>query len=159
MVIFENAGPFAVARRVLAEVNSRPYDLIAYGGGRGILASLAHIRTIERHVDSIHYVGDLDDVGLDIAWNARHVAARLHLPTLVPATEIHRQMLATARAFGHPDGWPTRTRLPELDRNRNLDAVDADVRADVERILRAGRRIPEEVLGPVEFRGAWIELP
>jgi hypothetical protein len=159
MVIFENAGPFAVARRVLAELTSRSYDLIAYGGGRGILASLAHINTIEPRVESIHYVGDLDDVGLDIAWNARHGAARLRLPTLLPATEIHRQMLATARVFGHADGWPTRTRLPELDRCRNLDVVDAEVRADVERILCAGRRIPEEILGPKELRSAWTTDP
>jgi hypothetical protein len=157
MVIFENAGPFAVARRVLAELKKRPYDLIAYGGGRGILASLAHITTIEPRVESIHYVGDLDDVGLDIAWNARHGAARLGLPTLLPATELYRQMLAAALAFGHGDGWPTRTRLPELDRRRNLDVVDPEFRADVERILRGGRRIPEEVLGPMELRSSWTE--
>lgn len=158
MVIFENAGPFAVARRVLAELTKRPYDLIAYGGGRSILASIAHITTIERHIESIHYVGDLDDVGLDIAWNARQGAARLRLPMLLPATEVHRQMLATARAFGYADGWPTRSRLPQLDRCRNLDVVDADVRVDVERILRVGRRIPEEVLGPVELRRVWTEV-
>lgn len=56
MVIFENAGPFAVARRVLSELKTRPYDLIAYGGGRSVLAALGHIKTIERSVESIHYV-------------------------------------------------------------------------------------------------------
>ena len=55
MVIFENAGPFAVARRVLAQLKSRPYDLIAYGVGRSVLAGLGHLPTIERNVASIHY--------------------------------------------------------------------------------------------------------
>jgi len=71
MLIFENAGPFSVARRVLAEMKARPYDLIAYGGGRSVLAALGHIKTIERSVESIHYVGDLDHAGLDIALLTR----------------------------------------------------------------------------------------
>jgi hypothetical protein len=54
MVIFENVGPFAVARRVLSELKARPY---ACGGGRSVLAALGHI---ERRVESIHYVGELD---------------------------------------------------------------------------------------------------
>jgi hypothetical protein len=67
MVMFENAGPFSVARRVLGEIRDRPYDLIAYGGGRSVLAALGHLLTIERRIETIHYVGDLDPDGLDIA--------------------------------------------------------------------------------------------
>jgi hypothetical protein len=155
MVIFENAGPFAVARRVLGELQSRPYDLIAYGGGRSVVAGLGYLLTIDRQLESMHYVGDIDEVGLDIAWNARACAARLGLPPLQPATEIHRQMLAAASAFGHGDGWPARVRLPEVNRARLLDTVAPDVRLHVERIVRAGQRIPEEVLGPTELRKAW----
>lgn len=155
IVIFENAGPFAVARRVLGELSSPPYDLIAYGGGRNVVAGLGHLLTIDRHIESMHYVGDIDDVGLDIAWNARACAARLGLPALQPATELHRQMLAAASAFGRADGWPSRVQLPEVNRARILDAIARDVRVDVERIVRAGRRIPEEVLGPTELRNAW----
>lgn len=158
MVIFENAGPFAVARRVLGELRSRPYDLIAYGGGRNIVAGLGHLLTIDRQIESLHYVGDIDDVGLDIAWNARICAARLGLPPLQPATEIHRQMLAAASAFGHGDGWPARVRLPDVNRARLLDSVAPDVRPHVERIVRAGQRIPEEVLGPTELRKAWTGI-
>lgn len=155
MVIFENAGPFAVARRVLGELQWRPYDLIAYGGGRSVVAGLGHLPSIDRRIESMHYVGDIDDVGLDIAWNARMCAERLGLPALQPATELHRQMLAAASVFGNADGWPARVRLPEVDRARLLDAVAPEVRPDVERIVRAGRRIPEEVLGPTELRKAW----
>jgi hypothetical protein len=155
MVIFENAGPFAVARRVLVEMKSRPYDLIAYGGGRSVLAALGHIKTIERTVESIHYVGDLDQAGLDIAWAARKCTRELGLPELRPASELHRQMLAAAEAFGHAEGWPAQERFPEADRQRVLDAVAAPLRTQVGAILRSGRRIPEEVLGPEELRRAW----
>ena len=155
MVIFENAGPFSVARRVLSEMKAGPYDLIAYGGGRSVLAGLGHIKTIERSVDSIHYVGDLDHAGLDIALAVRRCATDLGLPAVLPASELHRQMLAAAESFGHPQGWPGLEHLADVDRTGILDVLSADVRARVEAILRASRRIPEEVLGPDELRRAW----
>ena len=155
MVIFENAGPFAVARRVLVEMKARPYDLIAYGGGRSLLAALGHIKTIERSVAAICYVGDLDHAGLNIASCARRCAKELGLPAVLPASELHKQMLASAKSFGHPLGWPTQERFAEDDRARLLDAMALDMRGQVEDVLKAGCRIPEEVLGPGDLRMAW----
>lgn len=155
MVIFENAGPFAVARRVLSELKARTYDLIAYGGGRGVLAALGHLKTLERRVESIHYVGDLDHAGLDIVWGAQQRARELGLPLIEPATELHRQMLSAADAFGHPQGWPAQERFSEAERRRVLEVLSPDLRPAVEVVLRAGRRVPEEVLGPDELRCAW----
>lgn len=155
MIIFENAGPFSVARRVLSELTTRPYDLVAYGGGRSILAALGHINTLERGVTSIRYVGDIDAAGLDIAWSARRCAAQLGLPPIEPATEVHKQMLVAAHAFGHPDGWPADERFSRPQRRSILDILDPEVRVHAEQILRARRRIPEEVLGPDELRSAW----
>lgn len=159
MVIFENADPFAVARRVLLEIYSKPYDLVAYGAGRSVLAALAHIKTIEREVESIRYVGDLDHAGLEIAWSARRCAKDLHLPDVAPAAELHRQMLLAAAAFGHAQGWPSRKRSSSDGRSRVLSFLSPDVRAQVGAILQAGRRIPEEVLGPDELRRAWARAP
>lgn len=156
LVIFENAGPFAVARRVLVEMSSRPYDLIAYGGGRSVLAALGHIKTIPRGVESIHYVGDLDHAGLDIAWEARRCAKELGLSAVLPAVELHRQMLVAAESFGHPQGWLAQERFgDDDDRTRILDVLAPELRERVESVLKAGRRIPEEVLGPNELRRAW----
>jgi hypothetical protein len=155
MVIFENAGPFAVARRVLVEMKARPYDLIAYGGGRSVLAALGHIKTIERSVESIRYVGDLDHAGLDIAWAARKYARELGLPAVLPASELHRQMLTAAEAFGHAQGWPAQEGFSEDERQTVLAVVAPPLRKQVGAVLRAGRRIPEEVLGPEELRSAW----
>lgn len=155
MVIFENAGPFAVARRVLTDLPTRPYDLVAYGGGRAVVAALGHVKTIERRVDSIHYVGDLDHAGLDIAWAVRRRAEDLGLPAVRPADELHRQMLLAAEAFGQPQGWPAQERLADLHRSGVLEVLTSDVRGPVEALLCAGCRIPEEVLGPDEVRAAW----
>jgi hypothetical protein len=156
MLIFENAGPFAVARRVLAAIEPRPYDLVAYGGGRSVLAALGHIETIDRRVASIHYVGDLDDDGLDIASGARRCAKDLGLPPVMPASELHRQMLVAAESLGHPKGWPTRRRFSGAERARSLDMIPMDMRRQVDVLLKSGHRIPEEVLGPQELRRAWL---
>ena len=155
MIIFENSGPFAVARRVLSELRTRPYDLVAYGGGRSVLAALGHIKTIERSVESIHYVGDLDHAGLDIGWCARRCSKNMGLPIVAPASEIHRQMLWAAESFGHPQGWPAKECFSDADRSRILDVLSPEVRDRVEAVLGADRRIPEEVLGPDELRSAW----
>jgi hypothetical protein len=157
MVIFENAGPFAVARRVLGELKERPYDLVAYGGRRGVLAALGHIKTLDCRVESIHYVGDLDHAGLDIAWCARLRARELGLPIVVPASELHWKMLCAAQAFGHPQGWPAQERFSDDERRKVLNVLSQELRGQVERILQAGRRIPEEVLGPDELRGVWLD--
>lgn len=158
LLIFENSGPFAVARRVLGELESGPYDLVAYGGGKSVLAALGHIKTIDRCVDSIHYVGDLDQAGLDIARAVQEYSTKLGLPTVAPATELHRQMLLSADAFGYPQGWPGREYVPTAELQRVLDVLSADLRGRVRAIIEAGRRIPEEVLGPDELRCAWARL-
>jgi hypothetical protein len=155
MVIFENAGPFAVARRVLSEMTRRPYDLLAYGGGRSVVAAIGHIKTIARSVQSIHYVGDLDSAGLDIAWCLRRASQHLGLPAVLPAAELHRAMLSAAASFGHPDGWLSRQRCSGADWRKILDVLSLDVRDQVGTLVSEGRRIPEEVLGPEELHRAW----
>jgi hypothetical protein len=116
---------------------------------------MLHIKSIERSVESIHYVGDLDHAGLDIAWSARRCAKELGLPDVAPASELHRQMLLAAKSFGHPQGWPAQERFADADRDRILDLLPPDVRGQVNAVLKAGRRIPEEILGPDELRSAW----
>lgn len=155
MVIFENAGPFAVARRVLHEMIAKPYDLIAYGGGRSVLAALGHIKTIDVRVESINYVGDLDHAGLDIAWGVQRCSKDLELPVALPASELHQQMLSAAESLGHPQGWPAQESPPDVDRRTILNVLAPAIRGRVDAILKAGHRIPEEVLGPDEFRSAW----
>ncbi|MDP2871692.1 MAG: hypothetical protein Q8P31_04055 [Bacillota bacterium] len=158
-VVFENAGPFAVARRVLTELglHERPYDLVVYGGGRSVLASLGHLLTIGRPIESLHYVGDLDEAGLEIAAAARGAARDLGLPELRPAEELHLAMLRAAAELRHAGGWPAgegRT-VAGGRAEEQATGLSPDVRPQVVSLLSKGMRIPEEVLGPGEMRRAW----
>jgi hypothetical protein len=155
MLIFENAGAFAVARRVLSEASQSIYGMVGYGGGQGILASLGHLLTIGRDVDSITYVGDLDIAGLTIAVGVCRRAASLGLPKVQPATTLHRAMIRAAVDLGYPQGWPSdRVRPSERQADGAVSFLAPDLQDDVVQMLCLGRRIPEEVLGPKEMREA-----
>lgn len=155
VLVFENSAPFSVARGVLSAMNQRPYGIIAYGAGRCFVQSVEHLLRIGCEITSIDYVGDLDEPGLEIAKGAGETARRTGaLPTLRPAPGMHRQMLDAAERFGHPNGWLDLKRTG-LSNPSVADILPADVRARVLEIIAAGRRIPEEVLGPEEMRAAW----
>jgi hypothetical protein len=63
--------------------------------------------------------------------------------------------LSAAASFGHANGWPSRERVPVVNRSKLLEVLSADLRGQVLAILEAGHRIPEEVLGPDELRATW----
>lgn len=151
MIIFENAGSFLVARRVLAEATHPPYGLIAYGGGTQILRCVDYLREIDDLV-AVEYVGDLDARGIDIgAGFADRIASSSALP-VTPATSVHLAMLDAAEELGCPRGWPTVSGY----RTAALGRWIADRCAnDVEQIISSGCRIPEEVLHDGHFRRLW----
>ena len=156
-VVFENAGSFAVARRVLAELPARPYDLVVYGGGRSVLASLPHLLTLGREVELLDYVGDLDAAGLEIASAARDVARQVGLPEVRLADGLHRAMLQAAAELGHPEGWPIAGGARKVTAEKAGELVCGlcpELGRRLSGMLVAGRRIPEEVLGPREMRRA-----
>jgi hypothetical protein len=155
VVVFENKEPFIVARTVLQSLAEPPYDIVAYGGGRGFEQSVEHLCTIGCRITVLDYVGDLDQPGLDIAVRAAAVAARTgSLPPLQPAPGMHEMMLRSVAALGRPDG------LLDEEVRRLLTVEDAhwlplEVQSRVMGMVRAGRRIPEEVLGPREMHAVW----
>ena len=63
-------------------------------------------------------------------------------------------MLHSARRFGHPAGWPCESANARVN-ERTAAFIPAEIRADVRKVLAAGRTIPEEVLGPDELLAAW----
>jgi hypothetical protein len=153
LVIFENAGPFAVARTVLAKMSDPPYGIVGYGGGTRFERSVAHLLTIGRRVEQIEYVGDLDWDGLRIAVAGQSAAHVAGLPGIRPARSIHRAMLAAASRFGNPHGWPAP--IDSRPDPQLVHFLPQDVRGEALHILQAGHRIPEEVLGPVELGAVW----
>lgn len=148
-VVFENAGPFAVARRALSGRRDRPYDLVVYGGGRSVLASLGHLLTIGRPIEALDYVGDLDQAGLEIAAAVRNAARTVGLPEARPAERLHRAMLRAAAELGHPEGWPVGDgrRVAREKAQALVQGIAPDLAERIVSILAGGKRIPEEVLG------------
>ena len=154
VLIFENAGPFSVARAVLSQMADAPYGLVVFGGGRGVTASLPALLEIDRRIERVDYVGDLDAHGLRIASAVRHVAQEVGLPDVRLTGELYRVMLQTARRFGRPEGWPDRSGGAACSAELT-ELLPEAVRGEVASLIRAGRRIPEEVLGPDELLSAW----
>ncbi|WP_254508164.1 Wadjet anti-phage system protein JetD domain-containing protein [Anatilimnocola floriformis] len=157
IIIFENADAFSLARTSLRSLASPPYGMVGFGGGNAISQSLPSLLMLSRPVQRIYYVGDLDAHGLRIASRASRAAVRVGLPQVEPAAELHQAMLESANRFGQPEGWKDKARQrPSEDKLRSLLAfLGPSVREIVDKILTAGQRVPEEVLGPQELQAAW----
>lgn len=157
IILFENADAFSLARGVLRSIPTPKFGMVGFGGGNGISQSLPSLTMLGRPVHRITYVGDLDVHGLRIAARAARAAARVDLPQVQPATELHLAMLASASRFGQPGGWKDNaTQRPSAANLASLVAfLDPPVRDEVAKMLTAGNRIPEEVLGPGELLAVW----
>lgn len=156
-LIFENAAAFRTAATVLKQYASPPYGWIGFGSGASFERSILHFTLVEHQIERIEYVGDLDRHGLRIARGAAELAQSERLPPVVPARRLHRTMLQSVQQFGYPEG------LEYQPKERRSDASDEalaawlpeDVRGEVLKIIQAGRRVPEEVLGPDELQQVW----
>lgn len=156
-LIFENAAAFRTAATLLKQYTSPPYGWLGFGSGASFERSVLHFTLVEHLIERIEYVGDLDRHGLRIARGAAKLAQSEHLPPVVPARGLHRAMLQSVLQFGYPEG------LEYQPRERRSDASDEalvawlpeDVHRDVLKIIQAGRRVPEEVLGPDELLRVW----
>ena len=154
-LVVENAGPFNVAVSVLRQVSRPPYGIVVYGAGAGVEQALPGLCDLGRSVTRVMYVGDLDRAGLRIAQAAAQTSQRAGLPPLEPAPGLHKAMLDSAAHLGHPLGWATEARRSRTDDAHLVTWLPSEVRARVREVLAAGRRVPEEVLGPEELLQAW----
>lgn len=157
LIIFENAAVYSIARSVLRSLHQPPYGLVAYGAGNRITASLADLLAHRGQLEAIDYVGDLDRDGLRIALAVHQIARSVSLPAVHPASVLHRAMLESSHRLGAKNGWPHHKRraATAVDDGRLVEFLDPDLRPAVSALLIAGRRIPEEVLGPDEMRILW----
>jgi|SRR5436305_1689304 len=156
-LIFENAAAFRTAATVLKQYASPPYGWLGFGSGASFERSVLHFTLMEHQIERIEYVGDLDRHGLRIARQAAELAQSELLPSVVPARGLHRAMLQSVQQFGYPEGFEYQPK--ERRRDASDEALSAwlpeDVRGDVLKIIQAGRRVPEEVLGPDELQHVW----
>jgi hypothetical protein len=158
-LVFENVGSFRTAYTVLKRLQYPSYGLVGFGAGKSFARSILDFRLLDRNIERIEYVGDMDRPGLHIAQSVTGIAEAEGLPPVVPAKGIHYAMLESVRRFGYPDGMEYK-----VDERRSEPGDEAlvawltdDVRANILTIIRAGRRIPEEILGPAEMLHVWEE--
>lgn len=154
VLVFENHAVFTLALRTLRASRAPQYEIVAFGSGKAVGRSIGWLAHLGRPIASIDYVGDLDWEGLDAPRLADASARALGLPRVRPATHVHQAMLNAATAFGAPDGWPHDTESRSADPATCLAWLAPEIRSRVASIVRAGRRIPEEVLGPRQMRDA-----
>jgi len=156
-LIVENVGLFNVALAVLRQLPRPPYGLVVYGGGRAIERALPGLLEIGRPISQVMYLGDLDRTGLRIALAAARAAERAGAPAVHPAAGLHQAMLDAATSMGSPLGWPSGVRHARRDDAQLVHWLPHTVQSRVSAVLAAGRRIPEEVLGPAELVRVWAE--
>jgi hypothetical protein len=151
MVVFENAGSFMVARRVLKSLAKPPYGIVAYGGGAQVLRATAYLSECG-NIKTVRYVGDLDAKGIEIGAAFAARVNEIGCYVVKPATEVHLAMLAAAAELAHPDGWPSSGKRVATDADRWLSPESL---LPISRVISQGGRIPEEVLHDGHYRDIW----
>lgn len=143
MLLFENAASFMVAREVLLGTSVTWIGCLGYGGGYQVIKSVAYFSMIDPPLREIFYVGDLDREGIQIASAVNRASEEVPVR---PATLLHRAMFEAAASLGAPDGWTARQRTFESSCDTAFDFLDEEIRFRVIRLVKSGRRIPEEVI-------------
>lgn len=143
LLIFENAAPFMLARKILATTSQPVIGRLAYGAGKQVLKAASYLPMIEPVITEVLYVGDLDAEGMRIAAALQHLSKEIPVR---PATRFHKAMLESASLLESSDGWPYTHEREQNDPASGVSFLAADIREQVSSMIRNGRRIPEEAL-------------
>jgi hypothetical protein len=142
MLIFENAAPFVLARSIAAGSARPRFGRLAWGAGAQVLKAVTYLPMIRPPVTEIFYVGDLDAAGLRIAADLQRTSPSIPVR---PATPFHQAMLESASRLEAEDGWPTKDEQSHLT-DAAVRFLASELQPKVARMIRHGRRIPEESL-------------
>jgi hypothetical protein len=168
-LVFENKESYNTARSVLEKLADAPYGILAYGNGGSFVDSVRDFLRIQnskryqnlfdKPLEQIHYVGDMDWMGLRIAHGASMKAQKYGLPPLVPAAGIHRLMLDSLQdsRIPYPNGFPIEE---EKKRTKNPDVslagwLPPELRNEALKILMLDNRIPEEMVTAEMLSALW----
>jgi hypothetical protein len=152
LLIFENAAPFMLARKVLRDISDCPIGRIAYGSGNQVSRSIEYLQLLGSPANRVVYVGDLDLRGIYIAAKLHRHCEASGLPRVHPATVLHRQMLASAERLGAPQGWPDRARPTSASGDWIFRFLELEVRQPIRAVVESQHRIPEEALDESDLR-------
>jgi hypothetical protein len=143
LLVFENAAPFMLARRVLTGCSCPTIGRLAYGAGKQVLKAVRYLPMVEPPIVEIQYVGDLDAEGIAIAAEFQRLSKSIPVR---PATRFHVAMLESAVQLESPGGWPAKDRDPQDDLGVRPGFLASEIREQVCSMIRSSRRIPEEAL-------------
>jgi hypothetical protein len=143
LLIFENAAPFMLARRVLKGCQRPAIGRLAYGAGKQVLKAVRYLPMVEPPIVEIQYVGDLDAEGMDIAAEFQRLSKSIPVQ---PATRFHVAMLESAVQLESPDGWPLKDDREQGNAGAGLSFLASEIREQVGNMILRSRRIPEEAL-------------
>lgn len=126
---------------------------LVVAGAAGVAASAAIDEIFRGREGSLPIPDDRRDRPFGGEQNHRAGTARFGSHYSIPKrSRIARS--ESARQFGAPDGWPHDAEGGSADPAACLAWLAPGIRSRVASIVRAGRRIPEEVLGPRQMRDA-----
>lgn len=156
-LIVENVGTFRTAYNVLKEMPQPPYGWLGFGAGGGFKQSILHLKLPEHKMERIEYLGDIDRPGLSIAQFVRQLAEHEGLSPVIPAYGLHQAMLNSLKQLGYPGGIEYMAKEQRNDPNDEslISWLPNEIHQEVLQLIRAGKRVPEEVLGPDEMREVW----
>jgi hypothetical protein len=155
MLLFENAAPFMLARRVLSDLGNSRVGCIGYGGGTQLIKSVGYFSMIDPCVQEIYYVGDLDAEGLQIGATLQRKSNEVPVR---PATMFHFAMFESAVLLRSPEGWRTKDDRSRQVSESVLEFLDVGIRDRARQLIQNGRRIPEEVISSSLMRRLLQEL-
>ncbi len=143
LLIFENAAPFMLARKILTGCARPAFGRLAYGAGKQVLKAATYLPMVVPAITEIQYVGDLDAEGMRIATDFRRLSKTIPVR---PATQFHKAMLDSAIQLESSDGWPSKDERELDDSVSAVGFLSDEIREQVGGMIRHGRRIPEEAL-------------
>ena len=135
-LVSENAASWHTLRQVLAG----RVAAVAYGAGNAFIQSVAGLAG--SGFARLPYIGDLDAEGIAIPQRAAVTAERFGLPAPEPSAPMWRRLVDLAAERGQPASpVPSEVATELCGWFRQ-----ADLAKDVQRLLEAGVRVPQEAL-------------
>lgn len=136
-VVSENAASF----HTLCQALHGKFGVVAYGAGNAFAQSIAGLRSITN--GRILYIGDLDAEGVAIPQRAAATAERFDMPAPEPYLDLWELLVSLAGEYGQPA-----TPVPaEVAAELCAWFGDTALAKDVQRLLEAGVRVPQEAIG------------
>ena len=144
IVVSENAASFHTLVRVLAG----QVGAVAYGAGGAFVQSIAGFA--DTTIGRLLYIGDLDVDGVAIPQRAAVTAEHFAIPMPEPLVEQWQLLVDAAGEHGQP-ATPVPT---EVATELCAWFGDTDLAKDIQRLLEAGVRVPQEALTAERLLGS-----